>query len=96
MGSVVVNINPNVRIVSDQHQWTVQRRRIVKGRDKWDSLSYHGTLDGAVWKLAQAQVRMLGGEYGPEALTPLCQALDSLRREIRDALKGARWLDGDH
>ena len=59
----------------------------MKGCTKWDSLSFHRILDSAVLWLARRQIRLLGGEYGPEALIPLHQALDSLRSEISAALR---------
>ena len=83
---MIVQINPDWRLVSDPLQWKTQRRRFVKGAPKWDNISYHRTLDNAVLCLARRRIRLLGGEYGPEALIPLCQALDSLRTEIGAAL----------
>ena len=87
---MIVNINPDWRIISDPLQWTVQRRRTVKGRDKWDSLTFFRDLERAVLWLARRRVLLMDGEYGPEALIPLSQALDSLASEIREALRTVR------
>jgi len=83
---VIVRINPDWRIESDPLQWIIQKRRTVKGAERWSNVSYHRTLDSAVVQLAQRRVRMIGGEYPPEALPTLCHALDSLRDEISQAL----------
>ena len=85
---MIININQDYRIASDPHQWIVQRRRSVKDREKWDSLGYFGHLDNAVVWLARHRILPMGGVYGPEALEPLCRALDSLRIETKRALEG--------
>ena len=86
---MIIRINPEWRISSDPLQWIVQRRRNVKDRDRWDNVSYHGTLDNAVQRLAQQRIWLMGGDYGPDALTTLCQALTSLKSEIIDAISVA-------
>ena len=83
---MIIRINQDWRIASDPLQWIVQKRRTVKGQDKWDSLAFFGKLDGAVLHLARRRMRMLPGSYGPEALPLLCQALDRLEAEISTAL----------
>lgn len=83
---MIVQINPDWRIESDPLQWIVQKRRFVQGAERWSNVGYHRTLDSAVVHLARRRVRMIGGEYPPEALPTLCHALDSLRDEIRQAL----------
>lgn len=84
---MIVRINRVWRIASDLLQWIVQKRRTVKGQDKWDSLAFFGDLDRAVIHLARRRVRMLPGSYGPEALPTLCQALDRIRHEICNGLE---------
>ncbi len=83
---MIIRINRDWRIASDPLQWAVQKRRTVKGSDKWDTVAFFGSLDGAVLHLARRRVRMLPGSYGPEALPLLCQALDRLEAEIPAAL----------
>ena len=90
---MIIRINPDWRIASDPQQWIVQRRRTVKGQERWHNVSYHGTLNGAVQRLAQKRVWLMGGDYGPDGLLALCQALDSLKTEIIDAISVA-GLDG--
>jgi hypothetical protein len=83
---MIIHLNHDWRIASDPLQWIIQKRRTVKGQDKWDSLAFFGDLDRAVVHLARRRVRMLPGSYGPEALPVLCQALDRLKAEISTAL----------
>ena len=83
---MIIRINRDWRIASDPLQWIVQRRRTVKGQDKWDAIAFFGSLDRAVLHLARRRVRMLPTSYGPEALPLLCQALDRLEAEVSAAL----------
>ncbi len=84
---MIIRINRDWLIASDPLQWIVQRRRSVNGKDRWESLAFYRDLERAVLWLAERQIRLLGGEYGPEVLIPLHQALDSLKSEIRTALE---------
>jgi hypothetical protein len=92
---MIIHLNPDWRIASDPLQWISQKRRAANGRDKWESKSFHGTLDSAVLWVAQHQIRLLGGEYGPDALLPLCHAVDSLKAEILAALKDLQSQKSD-
>ena len=87
---MIIRINADWRIESDPLQWIVQKRRFVKGAERWTNVSYHLTLDSAVLSLASMRVRLIPGEYPPQALTSLCQALDSLECEITQALSQTR------
>ena len=85
----MIIINENWRIATDSHQWLVQRRRAVNGQDKWESLTFHKSLDKACLSLAQRQLRDMGTDYRCEELIGFCRAVDSLKDEILTALKGA-------
>lgn len=93
---MIIQLNPEWRIKSDPHQWIVQQGRSANGTMKWDSLSFHHSLDGAVLWVAQRRVRLLGGVYGPDALPDLCRALDSLKCETLAAIEiGTRVKDAE-
>ena len=79
---MIICINPDWRIESDPLQWIVQKRRFVRGAERWTNVSYHTALDTAVIRLAQTQIHLIRGEYPPEALPMLCQALDNLKSDI--------------
>lgn len=92
---MIIHLNPDWRIASDPRQWIVQKRRTAKGREKWDSKSFHVTLDSAVLWAAQRRIRLLGGTYGPDVLLPLCHAVDRLKAEILAALKDSQIQKSD-
>ena len=81
-----IPLNADWRITSDPHQWIVQKRRRIKGRDIWKSQTYHKSLAGACLSLAQRQLRDLGTDYRTEDLIGFCAAVDSLKDGILAAL----------
>lgn len=58
----------------------------MRDQDRWDNLSYHRSLENAVLRLAEIRVRSIEGEFPAESLIGFCQALDSLKREIKYAV----------
>ena len=85
---MIITINPDWRLASDSLQWVLQKRKLVKGEERWRSLAFFGDLDRAVCELARRRIRILPGVYGPEALKPLVTSLDQLRDDIHAALEG--------
>ena len=83
---MIITINPDWRLASDPLQWILQKRKLVKGEERWRSLAFFGDLDRAICELARRRIRILPGVYGPEALKPLVTSLDQLRDHIHAAL----------
>ena len=81
-----IYFNKDWRICSDTLQWIVQKRRTVKSKDKWDSISFHNILDTAVYDLAENQIRYIEGDYPHDAVKILWTALDRIQMDIRTAL----------
>ncbi len=48
---MIITINDDWRLASDPLQWTVQKRKLVKGEGRWRSLAFFGDLDRAVCEL---------------------------------------------
>ena len=85
---MIITINPDWRLASDPLQWVLQKRKLVKGEERWRALAFFGDLDRAICELARRRIRILPGVYGPEALQPLVTSLDQLRDDIRAAPEG--------
>ncbi len=88
---MIINMNPHWRIRSDPLQWILERRpqreRKLQGRGKeWLAVGFFKTVARALREAAQRQVRELPGEYGLEALEPLCRQLSSIREDIEAVL----------
>ncbi len=84
---MIIRVNSDWRIASDPLQWRVQKRRAVNGQDKWESLTFHKSLDKACLSLAQRQLRDLDTDYRCEELIGFCRAVDKLESEIKTALE---------
>lgn len=88
---MIILINSEYRIDSDEHQWIIQQlpRQMKDGRrnPRWRNIGYFKELDTALAWLAQRRIRLMPGTWeGVEALPVLCEALDSLRAETKAAL----------
>lgn len=91
---IVININPEWRMLWDGCQFKMQRRRMNKtgkkqGRDVWISEAFITNLDNAIVWLARKQIFAIKGEYEIEALEKLCETLDAIKGECIAALREA-------
>ena len=57
------------------------------GQRIWKQKAFCNTLDNAVIWIGRRRILELPGEYNREALTPLCDALDTIVDDVRAALK---------
>ena len=54
---MIIPINPQYRIVSDEYQWIIQRIRTRKGKEDWQARLYYPTIKAAVEGLGELMVR---------------------------------------
>ena len=54
---MIIPINARYRIVSDEYQWIIQRKRTRKGKEEWQARLYYPTLKAAVEGLGELMVR---------------------------------------
>ena len=54
---MIIPINAQYRIVSDEYQWIIQRIRTRKGKEDWQARLYYPTLKAAVEGLGELMVR---------------------------------------
>ena len=54
---MIIPINARYRIVSDEYQWIIQRKRTRKGKEDWQARLYYPTLKAAVEGLGELMVR---------------------------------------
>ena len=79
---MIVPISEQYRITTDPYQWIVQKKRSRKGKEDWESQTYHPSLDAAIHSLWERLVRASDAETEADALrdishidTTLSQAL---------------------
>ena len=54
---MIIPINAQYRIVSDEYQWIIQRIRTRKGKEDWRACLYYPTPKAAVEGLGELMVR---------------------------------------
>lgn len=79
---MIIPINRTYRLASDEHQWTVQRRRKYKGADRFEPVSFHRTLEHAIESLRQRMVRASKAETLADALVDMRNVSATLSRAL--------------
>ena len=65
---MVVPISEQYRITTAPYQWIVQKKRSRKGKEDWESQTYHPSLDAAIHSLWEHLVRASDAETEADAL----------------------------
>ena len=91
---MIVPINAQYRITTDPYQWIVQKKRSRKGKEDWESQTYHHSFESAFQSLGEFMVRQSNAATLVDALaevekvtTTLSQALTPRFQVISDARK---------
>jgi len=82
---MLIPIDSQYRITSDERQWTVQRYAGVDkktGEDKWKPVGYFSRLDVAVNDLAQRQIRTGEAQTLVDALAHVENVVATLTRAL--------------
>jgi hypothetical protein len=90
--TMVVNVNENWRIVSDEQCWSVQERRKSNRRykDGWRSLEWHAQPHEALVALSERRIRRLSGtvQENAEELRRIVDELKAVASRVEAALAG--------
>ena len=54
---MIIPINSQYRIISDEYQWIIQRKRTRKGKEDWKTHAYYPNVKAAVDGLGELMVR---------------------------------------
>ena len=89
---MIISLNPDWRIRSDDLQWIVERLHVRNSESRgeyseWRAWGYFSTLAGAVNGCLGVQVRSLDMELPAGALEPLLAALSGMRENVNELLK---------
>ncbi len=86
---MIINVNPDWRIRTDDLQYILERKTTPKeegGTGGWKNVGYFGGLAALFEVMIQRRIFSIDGEFPPEALDPLTQALADIRADVRNAL----------
>ena len=79
---MIIPINEQYRITTDPYQWIVQKKRSRKGKEDWESQTYHPSIQSALQSFGEFMVRQSDATTLTDALvevenvtTTLSQAL---------------------
>ena len=80
---MIIPINARYRIVSDEYQWIIQRKRTRKGKEDWQARLYYPTLKAAVEGLGELMVR----QSKADTLVPVAlAAVEEVATQLSQAL----------
>ena len=88
---MIIPINEQYRLTSDEYQWIIQKRRTRKGKEDWEARLYYPGLKAAVEGLGELMVRQSKANSLVDALaaieniaTALSQAVTPKIEELED------------
>ena len=91
---MIIPINQQYRIATDPYQWIVQKKRSRKGKEDWESQTYHPSIQSALQSFGEFMVRQSDATTLTDALvevenvtTTLSQALTPQFQVISDVKK---------
>ena len=91
---MIIPINEQYRITTDPYQWIVQKKRSRKGKEDWESQTYHPSIQSALQSFWEFMVRQSDATTLTDALvevenvtTTLSQALTPQFQVISDVKK---------
>ena len=95
---MIIPINEQYRIATDQYQWIIQTKRTRYGRKEWRAETYHPTVESALQSLGELLFRQSDAETLTDALeamktvtTQLSQALTIETGELTDSSQRRRF-----
>ena len=94
-----IPIGEDYLISSDEHCWTVKKKRTRKGRVDWRSMTYHPTFTQAIQDLGQRWVRESEANTLAEALVAVenvtTQLSEALPTTLRIKILNEEWFQID-
>ena len=69
-----INLSETRRIVGTKYAWELQRRKVVKGEDRWRAYKYFQSFGRAVQEAVHAEIRT----HPANDLTEAIQAVDTI------------------
>ena len=83
---MIIPINEQYRLTSDEFQWIIQKRRTRKGKKDWEARLYYPSLKAAVEGLGELMARQ-------SKANTLGRCLGSGRKRRHHALPGSDTQD---
>ena len=69
-----IKLSDDLRVSGTEHAWVLQRRRVVKGEERWESFKWYPTFGSAVSGALHRDIRL----HPANTLVEAIQAVTSL------------------
>ena len=89
---MIIPINERYRIVSDEYQWIIQKKRNRKGREDWESKLFFGTFEAAAKELGELLVRRSKANTLVDALAEVEKVATTLSQALTPQIEGLKEL----
>ena len=89
---MIIPINTQYRIVSDEYQWIIQRIRTRKGKEDWQARLYYPTLKAALEGLGELMVRQSDVATLVDALVEVENVATTLSQALTPTIEGLEHL----
>ena len=76
---MIIPLNHNLRIFGGPLAWELQRRKVVKDKDRWESFKWYTNLGQAVWGAGEIEIRLSEGPFLDRRHRGILPRLTSLR-----------------
>ena len=81
---MIIPINQQYRIATDPYQWIVQKKRSRKGKEDWESQTYHPSIQSALQSFGEFMVRQSDATTLTDALVEVENVTTTLSQAVRD------------
>ena len=84
---MIIQIDEQYRVTTDPYQWIIQKRRTRKGKEDWESLTFHSSPDAAIQSLREQLVRVSDAQTVADALRDISRIDTTLSRALTPTFK---------
>ena len=89
---MIIPIIEQCRITTDPYQWIIQKRRTRRGREEWESQTYHPSFQSALQSLGEHLVRASDTQTLEEALVAVENVTTTLSQALTPTIEGLEHL----
>ena len=89
---MIIPINEQYRLTSDEFQWIIQKRRTRKGMKDWEARLYYPSLKAAVEGLGELMVRQSKANTLVDALAAIENIATALSQAVTPKIEGLEDL----
>ena len=85
---MIIPINEQYQLTSDEYQWIIQKRRTRKGKKDWEARLYYPSLKAAVEGLGELMVRQSKANTLGDALEAVENVATTLSQALTPKIEG--------